>query len=79
MLRQSQRATILELHAQGRNKREIAKLLNLSRQSVRKVLQANSIAVPKIDAKRKPRRTANRSSSYCKPARAISCESMKSS
>ena len=39
MLSQSQRTTILELHAKGRNKREIAKLLNLSRQSVRKVLQ----------------------------------------
>ena len=53
MLSQSQRATILELHAKGRNKREIAKLLNLSRQSVRKVLQANSIAVPKIEREEK--------------------------
>ena len=35
------------------NKREIAKLLNLSRQSVRKVLQANSIAVPKIEREEK--------------------------
>jgi len=49
MLSQSQRATILELHANGRNKREIAKLLNLSRQSVRKVLEVNSTAVPKIE------------------------------
>jgi IS30 family transposase len=53
MLSQSQRATILELHANGMNKREIAKLLNLSRQSVRKVLQANSIAVPKIEREEK--------------------------
>lgn len=53
MLSQSQRATILELSAKGRNKREIAKLLNLSRQSVRKVLQANSIAVPKIEREEK--------------------------
>ncbi len=53
MLSQSQRATILELHAKGMNKREIAMLLNLSRQSVRKVLQANSIAVPKIEREEK--------------------------
>jgi transposase len=53
MLSQSRRATILELHAKGMNKREIAKLLNLSRQSVRKVLQANSIAVPKIEREEK--------------------------
>jgi transposase len=53
MLSQSQRATILELHARGMNKREIAKLLTLSRQSVRKVLQANSIAVPKIEREEK--------------------------
>jgi transposase len=53
MLSQSQRATILELHRKGTNKREIAKLLNLSRQSVRKVLQANSTAVPKIEREEK--------------------------
>ena len=40
MLSQSQRTTILELHAKGMSKRAIAKLLNLSRQSVRKVLEA---------------------------------------
>lgn len=53
MLSQSQRTTILELHAKGSNKRQIAKLLNLSRQSVRKVLQANSAAVPKIEREEK--------------------------
>ena len=53
MLSQSQRTTILELRAKGMNKREIAKLLNLSRQSVRKVLQANSTAVPKIEREEK--------------------------
>jgi transposase len=53
MLSQSQRTTILELHAKGTNKREIAKLLNLSRQSVRKVLQSNSTAVPKIEREEK--------------------------
>lgn len=53
MLSQSQRTTILELRAKGINKREIAKLLNLSRQSVRKVLAANSTAVPKIEREEK--------------------------
>lgn len=53
MLSQSQRTTILELHAKGMSKRAIAKLLNLSRQSVRKVLEANSIAVPKIERDQK--------------------------
>ena len=53
MLSQSQRATILELHAQGMNKRGIAKLLRLSRQSVRKVLEGNSTAVPKIEREEK--------------------------
>ena len=40
MLSQSQRATILELHAQGVKKREIARLLSISRLSVRKVLRS---------------------------------------
>ena len=53
MLSQTQRATILELHARKVNKREIGRLLNLSRHSVRKVLQANSSAVPKIGREEK--------------------------
>jgi transposase len=53
MLSQAQRTAILELHAQGTNKREIARLLNLSRQSVRKVLQSNSNAVPRIEREEK--------------------------
>ena len=48
MLSQTQRATILELHAQKIPKREIARLLKLSRHSVRQVLKTNSSAVPKI-------------------------------
>ncbi len=48
MLSQSQRTTILELHAQGVSKREIARVLNISRLSVRKVLRANSAEVPKL-------------------------------
>lgn len=46
MLSQHQRTTILELHAQGVKKREIARLLGISRLSVRKVLRSNSAQVP---------------------------------
>lgn len=48
MLNQNQRTTILELHAQGVSKREIARALKISRLSVRKVLQSNSAAVPPL-------------------------------
>ena len=53
MLSQAQRATILELRLQGINKREIARLLNLSRHSVRAVLESNSSDVPKIEREEK--------------------------
>jgi len=53
MLSQAQRTTILELHQKGANKREIARLLQLSRHSVRKVLQSNSSVVPKIEREEK--------------------------
>ena len=46
MLSQSQRTAILELHAQGISKREIARVLNVSRLSVRKVLRLKSSALP---------------------------------
>ncbi|MBL8234651.1 MAG: DDE-type integrase/transposase/recombinase [Bryobacterales bacterium] len=48
MLTQAQRTAILQLHAQKIPKREMARLLGISRQSIRQVLQANSPAVPKI-------------------------------
>jgi transposase len=48
MLSQNQRTTILELHAQGVSKREIARVLKISRLSVRKVLRANSATVPPL-------------------------------
>ncbi len=45
MLSQAQRTAILELNAKGSDqKREIARVLKLSRLSVRKVLRANSAA-----------------------------------
>ena len=48
MLSQAQRTAILELHARQVSRREIARVLKLSRHSVRKVLKANSTDVPEI-------------------------------
>jgi transposase len=48
MLSQAQRTAILELSAKGATKREIARVLQLSRQSVRKVLRSSSTQVPEI-------------------------------
>ena len=55
MLSQAQRTTILELNAQGVSKREIARVLGISRVAVRKVLRSNSTAVPEIAAGRESR------------------------
>ena len=49
MLSQEQRTAILELSAQGVAKREIARLLGISRLSVRKVLRSKSSNVPALD------------------------------
>src|SRR5260370_13600221 len=48
MLSQAQRATILELQAQGVSNREIARVLGISRVAVRKVLRSNSTIVPEL-------------------------------
>ena len=48
MLSQAQRTAILELSAKGVSKREIARVLKLSRLTVRKVLRANCTQVPEI-------------------------------
>jgi len=48
MLSQSQRTAILQLHAQGVSKREMARVLNVSRLTVRKVLRSNSAQVPTV-------------------------------
>jgi transposase len=48
MLSQAQRTAILELSEKGVSKREIARVLRLSRLSVRKVLSSNSTNVPEI-------------------------------
>jgi len=49
MLSQAQRITILELHTQGVRKREIARVLEILRVAVRKVLRSNSAAVPELN------------------------------
>jgi transposase len=48
MLSQAQRIAVLELSAKGVSKHEIARVLGLSRPTVRKVLRSNSTAVPEI-------------------------------
>src|ERR1035437_5174776 len=48
MLSQAQRTTILELSAQGVSKHEIARMLGISRLTVRKVVRSNSNMVPEI-------------------------------
>jgi transposase len=48
MLSQAQRTTILELNTQHVSKREIARVLGISRVVVRKVLQSNSTALPEL-------------------------------
>ena len=48
MLSQAQRTTILELNAKQVSKREIARVLGISRVAVRKVLRSNSNAVPEL-------------------------------
>jgi transposase len=48
MLSQAQRTTILELHTQGVAKREIARMMAISRVAIRQVLRSNSTAVPEL-------------------------------
>src|SRR5664280_2790309 len=48
MLSQAQRTTILELNAQHVSKREIARVLGISRVAVRKVLRSNSSALQEL-------------------------------
>ena len=48
MLSQAQRTTILELNTQGVSKREIARVLGISRPTVRRVLQSKAAQVPEV-------------------------------
>src|SRR5260370_15844577 len=53
MLSQAQRTAILELSAKGVSRHEIARVLRVSRPTVRKVLRSNSAGVPEIPRKEK--------------------------
>ena len=55
MLSQSQRTTILELNRQGVSKRQIARVLGVSRLAVRRVLRSNSSQVPELHRPEKSR------------------------
>ena len=78
MLTQAQRTTILELHKQGVGKREIARVLGISRVAVRKVLRSNSTAVPELQRPEKGRTIpATDPGTFRASARGISCESMR--
>ena len=48
MLSQAQRTTILELNTQGVSKREIARVLGISRVAVRRILRSKSTEVPEL-------------------------------
>src|SRR5215212_7967539 len=48
MLSQAQRTAILELNAKGVSRHEMARVLRMSRLTVRKVLRENSTNVPEI-------------------------------
>src|ERR1700689_971720 len=48
MLSQAQRTTILELNAKQVSKREIARVMGISRVAVRNVLRSNSATVPEL-------------------------------
>ena len=78
MLSQAQRTTILELNAQQESKREIARVMGISRVAVRKVLRANSTTVPELHRteKAEPYRPQILELSS-RSARGISCESMR--
>ena len=49
MLKREQRMSVLELHAKGVSKRQIARLLKVSRGAVAQVIQSQGTAVPQIE------------------------------
>ena len=77
MLSQAQRTTILELSTQGVSKREIARVLGVSRVAVRKVLRSNSTEVPELQRAEKAEPHPNRFWNSSRSAGGISCESMR--
>ena len=78
MLSQAQRTPILELNTQGVGKREIARVLGISRVAVRKSCDPTRPFYPNCTEPRRPSLTCNRSWSFSRSARAIPCESKRS-
>jgi IS30 family transposase len=77
MLSQAQRTTILELHTKGVGKREIARVLGISRPTVRKVLRSKATEVPELRRPEKAEPYRYRILEFSATARGISCESMR--
>jgi transposase len=79
MLSQAQRAAILELQEQRMSKREIARVLGVSRLTVRKVLQSNSVSVPEIQRPEKAEPYRQQILDLLASCKGTSCESMRNS
>ena len=79
MLSQAQRAAILELQEQRMSKREIARVLGVSRLTVRKVLQSNSVSVPEIRRPEKAEPYRQQILDLLASCKGTSCESMRNS
>src|SRR5690349_3013704 len=75
MLSPAQRTAILELHTRGVAKREIARVLKISRVAVRKVLRSNSTAVPELQRPEKAEPYRQQILELSRSAGGISCES----
>ena len=78
MLSQAQRTTILELNTKGVSKREIARVLGVSRVAVRKVLRSNSAEIPELQRAEKVEPYRRQILELLERARGTSCESMRS-
>jgi len=77
MLSPAQRTTILELNARQVGKREIARVLGISRVAVRKVLRSNSTTVPQWQRAEKAEPYRQQIRELFSRCREISCESMR--
>jgi predicted transcriptional regulator len=77
MLSQAQRTTILELNAKQVSKREIARVMGISRVAVRKVLRSNSNAVPELHRVEKAEPHRQQILELFEQCKGISCESMR--
>jgi transposase len=78
MLSQEQRTTILELNKQSVSKREIARVLGISRVAARKVLRSNSTTVPELQRAEKAEPHRQQILELFDQCQGISCESMRS-